>query len=571
MADLEYIESRKKLLIDEYHSTRVAIQKQEQDYYDDTFPVDVIKEPQYLSRTGTASWLIDGPSSHIVTRNPQVFVRPKKNTDTARKSADNVNALLNHWVQIILKQTPQPYKEFVKKLLLRGEAWIHPIYDEGWDKSSKKLPILFIIPDPINVFSSPTEEDLVVWYQRTPWEIQMKYPDWTNPKNAGEKNNKKNVDWFEYWTKEERYFEADGEPVLKGGIQENILKIIPYVHAYSGFGDTSPEGKPEFLTVGRLRKVKDLLIQECAINSDIDSTIHKFAKPKIDIIIPAGSEFNEEEMKENYNMGAGSLNVLALPEGAKFGEDTRILPSQEAFQHFYNIRSRIAMEAPPIMAGLPSGSSGRQEDIVGAHFIRRFDSIIEATEVAFAKAMDMGRQMLEVVPGWLPITQWLELPDGSEKEIKVTKNDLGAVTDSRVTLKASDPIEDDRKLMSGRALKGENLIDWETFLVEYAGYTLERASEIIEQTIADMVIMQNPILFQALSEKALENLGMTEQLQRLQAQTQQQSQMSQGLQSTPVSQGPQGGEARQFNAQTQSARNMVDMQLTQRGVRRQPI
>ena len=94
MIDIKYIKERKQFLVDEHHSKRVILQKQEQQYYDDEFPVNVIKAPQYLSRTGTAAWLIDGPASHIITRNPQVFVEPKKKTQGARDSAYLVNALL---------------------------------------------------------------------------------------------------------------------------------------------------------------------------------------------------------------------------------------------------------------------------------------------------------------------------------------------------------------------------------------------------------------------------------------------------------------------------------------------
>ncbi len=574
--NLETIRERKEFLKD-YHSTRTALQIEENNYYLDTFGVPQMKHPQYISRTGTSAWLVDGPASHIVTRNPQAFVKPKKTTQSARDSAFAVNALLNYWAQRILMQIPQPYKEFVKKLLLRGDAWLHPILNERWSKDDiLSLPVLFPVPDPLNVYGSPKEEYgipeyVIVEYQRTPWEVMQKYPGWSNPKNAGIDKEKKNtVDWWEYWDKDVRYFSADDESILKGGIQKNVYGFNPWVHAYSGFGDTSPEGKPEFLAVGRLRRVKDLLLQECAINSDIDSTLHKFARPKVDLILPAGSEFDVGQIQEAYDMGAGAFNVLPLPEGAKFGEDTRILPTQEAFQHFYNIRTRIAQEAPPIMAGLPSGSSGRQEDIVGYHFIRRFDSVIESTEVAFAKALNMGMEILKVVPGFLPITQWLEV-DGKKGEKKITEADLDNTTDCKIALKAADPIEDDRKLMAGRALKKEGLIDWETFLIEHAGKTPERANEIIEKTIAEMVILNNPILFQALAEKALENLGMHEQLERLREQTSQQEKSKDKLQKAPVNDGARGGEERQFNAQSPEAREMVDLQLSQRGARRAPL
>ncbi len=582
MITREEIDSRRKFLVEEFHQARVKEQQVDQTYYDDAFDVSVISSQaphKYLSRTGTAASIIDGPVSHIITKNPQVFLSPRKGTEGARESSRKVNSLLNHWARYLLKQTPQPYREFTKKLMLRGEAWLQPLLNERWLDNKEYFPIYFLVPDPLNIFGSATEEYgvpdyVVVYYERIPFMVQQKYPKWTNPKQAGETNKPHTVKWFEYWDRDVRYFEADGEPVLRGkdGIQENIYGKPPFIHALSGFGETSPDGKPETLVVGRLRKVRGLLVQECAINSDIDSTLHKFAQPKIDLIIPAGAEFNEESIKENYDMSAGSLNILAIPEGSKFGEDTRILPSKEAFQHYYNIRTRIAQEAPPIMAGLPSGSSGRQEDILGYHFIRRFDSIVEATEGAFSKGLNFGLDILKRIPGSLPITQWLDQPDGGKKEIIIDKEDIDATADTRLELKAADPIEDDRKLMAGRVLVNEKLIDWRTFLTQYAGYTPEKTEDIIEQTIADRVVMENPMIFQALAEKAMENLGMQEYLEKLRQQIATQDKMNTGLQQAPQlgQPGPLGGPPRQMNVQSTEGMNAADMLLTQGGVRQSP-
>jgi len=563
--DIEEILERKQFLED-YHSGRIAQQEKEDSYYKDKFDVPTIKTPLYISRTGTGGWLVDGPTAHIITRNPQVFIEPKKDTEKGRDSAFAVNAFLNYWVRRILMQVPQPYHEFVKKVLLRGEGWIHPILNEKWDSDNvMSLPVLFPIVDPLNVFGSPSEDNgipeyVMVKYERMPWQVQVKYPWWTNPKHAGDKSRKATVSWFEYWDGDVRYFSADEEPVLKGEIQPNVYKLTPFIHAYSGFGDASPNGEPESLAVGRLRKVMDLLLQECTLNSHIDSTIAKYAHPRMDLILPEGAEGLEEEIKKEYDMGAGSFNVLPYVSELKAGE--QLVPPQEVFQHFNNIRSRISMEAPPIMAGLPSGSSGRQEDIVGTNFIRRFDSVVEATEIAFAKSMDMAIEILKVIPSMLPITQWIEKPDGSKGSKKITKDDFESVLPSKIILKTADPIEDDRKLMSGRILKNEKSIDWGTFLVEYAGYTPERASEIINQTIADMVIMENPQMLQLLAQKAMEKLGMAEELAQLEQQVAQQEAMGAGS---------QGGQPRSMNIQTPQGREMIDMALSQRGVRRPPL
>jgi hypothetical protein len=478
-------------------------------------------------------------------------VEANKPTDKARESANNVNALGNHWIRRIGKQLPQPYSEFGKNLFLRGEAWYHPILftDKDGNKLDNTMPIIFSVPDPLVIFASEDEQEIIVFYKRNAGIIEGLYSKWKN------NSNNKQVDWMEYWTKDVRYFEADGEPVLKGGIQKNVLGLLPFIHAYSGFGKMSPDGDPASLAVGRLDNVEALLIDECQTASDISATIHKFAHVKVLITLPTGVEVNAEELKQSIDMGAGTVSVVQMPEGGAFSQDTILTPPQEVFQHFYNIRQRIATEAPPIMAGLPSGTSGRQEDIIGTNFIRRYDSVVEAIEVATGKMMNMGLEMLKVIPDWLPITEWMEKPEGNN-EVKVTRGDLDSVTESRVVLKAADPIENDRKFMAGRAMRDLNnpQIDWETFLIDHVGYTPEKAHKVIVKTLAEKAINSNPMLLQALQMQAMEDLGMGAQLQAIQ-----------GMQKQGV--GSQGGEPRNFNLQGGSTGENLDAMLRQGGVR----
>ncbi len=574
MITIDEIRDIKNYLVNDYHSARVARQLEMQNYYEDKFRVPMIKEPKYISRTGSAAWLVDAPAAHIITSNPQIFINPKIENNKAREAARNVNSLLNHWVKRVLKQSPQPIKEFTKNLLLRGEAWIHPSFNEFWDANNindKYIPMNFGVPDPINIYGSPEECYGIPDYVIVSFKVSRKMIEYMHPELDLQTDNKV-IDYFEYYDKDVRYFEAANIPLLDDGIQENVCGLVPFIHAYSGFGKSSSEGKPETLTIGRLDKVTDLLIQECAINSDIDSCLHKFAHERLDLIIPQGAEFNDRQIKENYDAGAGAFNILPLPEGSKITAGERILPSQEAFQHFANIRSRLQMEAPPIMAGLPSGTSGRQEDIVGYRFIRRFDCIVEAVEDAWGKAMDMGLLLMERVPTWLPITMYLEQPDGAKKQVKIDLEDIKLCTDTVLKLKTADPIEDDRKLMAGRTLVNDGRIDWETFLVEYAGYTPERANEIITKTIASNVI--NQALLPFIGRKALEKLGMTEELAQLDREQELQKEMNQKLsEKSAIGQSPQsgagsrGGEPRNMNIQSPQGREMVDMALTQSGVR----
>jgi len=575
MITVNEIQQLKTYLVTDYHSNRITNQRKWQEFYEDKFKVPQIKPPLYVQRTGTAAWLINGPSAHIITKNPQFFVEPRKTTEKARESATKVNALGNHWIRRLLKQTPQPCAEFAKNLFLRGEAWYHPMVQEDWEKDSDfTLPINFSVPDPLIVYSSGKEtygipDELIMDFKKNPYTVQKvwqgkneevkkalseKFLEWIK----GTIENKP-VNWFEYWHRDYRYFECDGIPIFKDEIQKNIHGM-PFIHAYSGFGKDSPDGDPASLAMGRLAPVLDLLIQECAIISDIDSTLHKFAHPRVLIVLPLGTNADTKEIKKAIDMGAGTVSVVEIPlPESRFDQSTTITPPQEAFQHYYNIRQRITTEAPPIMAGLPSGTSGRQEDIIATNFIRRFDSVAEAIESATAKMLDMGLKALNIVPGWLPINQWLEHPEGN-KDVTITKEDLDAVTESRVVLKAADPIEDDRKLMAGRALVGAGRIDWEEFLVNYVGYTSEKANEIIINSLADKALYaEGSLMLRIMELKALEKLGMGDLAQQLLQQGQGQPQV-----------GSQGGPPRSFNQQGAASGEKIDAMLRQGGIRGAP-
>ena len=97
----------------------------------------------------------------------------------------------------------------------RGEVWWQLILNEHWkSKNQIEVPVFLKIPDPMVIFASPKEyngipEELIVSYERSVMNIQDTWPDFKlkDP-------NQKKVNWVEYWSAKERYFEADDIPVL---------------------------------------------------------------------------------------------------------------------------------------------------------------------------------------------------------------------------------------------------------------------------------------------------------------------------------------------------------------------
>ena len=570
MRTVQEIRDIKVYLKDRLHSARLEQQRIDQQYFDDSFEVALIKSPKVVHRIGLGAKLIGGPASHVITTNPQVTVLPKK--ENKQEQAKRVNALLNNWIRYyLLRQNPPPFRESVFNLLLRGEYWIHPVMNPNW-KESGGLPVYFLVPDPMTIFASLDEssgvpKELCMVYNRSPFLVKQCYSHWNDPKHKTDENEEKDrvTEWMEYWNKDVRYFEADEVPMLVDengkvsngdGIQENFMGVMPFIHGYSGFGKDSPEGKIEELVVGRLRHVRALMEQATYINSDILSIISKFAHERIDISIidPTVSKEQGEAVQSAYNMGAGHANLL--PYGIKVEAAERLLPGQELFQFYDRKWQHIHEEAPPVMSGLPSGTSGRQEDILGANQIRRFDSVVESVEEGWSKAFDMGLQILKKV-GYLPITSLSQAPESND--IRITEEDINACAPCRLTLKTKDPIEDDRKLMAGRTLWKEGMIDHKTMLVQFAGYTPDEADEIIVKTQAEKIMREVPEVAQSLGQTAMKDLGMEEALAALD------EQLGQVSKTTKMDQSRSG------NIKTPLGMEMADMALANRGTRTAPM
>uniref|UniRef100_A0A6M3KBM6 Uncharacterized protein n=1 Tax=viral metagenome TaxID=1070528 RepID=A0A6M3KBM6_9ZZZZ len=275
--DRDKIEALKNYYNDTlYNKTRME-QKVDDDYYEDQFDVsDIVLEPVTVMRTGKARRLIDGPADHIITDNPQAFRRNLKDNKTEDEANSKIAELLNtSWLQVFKKQNPNVYKQFVKFLLLRGEAWIqmshNPDFERG--KSEDGLPIILRVPDPIVVFASPNEsangvpEHVILWYELTPFIINHNFPDF-QPK-LGDRDQSDTVSWMEYWDKDQRYFEADGQVLVN---DDNPYGFVPFVHKLSGLGTEDAQGRMERLIVGRLKFSRDTLRRETAIISSLDYT-----------------------------------------------------------------------------------------------------------------------------------------------------------------------------------------------------------------------------------------------------------------------------------------------------------
>lgn len=535
---------------DHLYSNLRALQNIEIEYYDDKFKVNWIKDPKKVSRTGAGAELIDDPVEQIAAAKLMAF-RPQvgKSVD-AEKSAIMVSKFLNeNWIRRLMKQSSNPKKEQIKNLFLLGESWIHPVHNQAWvmrpfDKT--RLPVYFMIPDPRIIYPSPNEDEngipehVLVYYERMPWIVKQKYPAWTDPK-ASDGGIDRTIEWTEYWDKDDRYFEADGQTVLQ---TKNPYKVTPFIHKVSGFGKSSNEGKPEDLVVGRIRKYKDLLQRDASNTSDIDSAFHLFAFSPLIITPPEGGDI-PTDFNEKFKWEAG--NTIENPNRLDISRAVDQMPNPAIFQWYYTIQGQLGRKTPSVLSGAPQGDTGRLQDISYSTAMRKWEGIVSACEDQWATAFSMALKMCDDIPNLMPD--------------EISSKDLNKNYVVEIELRADDPLENDRKAVDGDRKQMNGIIDWETNLIKYQGKTVEEAHEIMDNTIVD-TLMKDPIIMRMMALQLAKERGMEEEYTALEAQLQE-TEGGGGV-------GSQGGEPREGNVKTPLGREMVDMSQERRPTRMSP-
>lgn len=521
MITIKEIRELKERYVEDLYGGVRAEQETDKTYIDDTFQTD-IKSPHKVFRSGIGRRMVDAPAEQIVTSNLQFFIEMTKGR---AESQDRISRVVNQqWIPLIACQNPNPPKETVKNKLARGESYISPRHNEAWvsnaigkDKKGKPifdksgLPVHFPILDPMVIYGSPEEdergipEQVIVFYERQPADVIVNYPDWAKLHRAKYEgaNKKKTITWFEYWDKDYKYFEADGEAVTKG-IESHLYGFVPFVRKYTGFGKRSPDGNLKHLIVSDIRFTRHLIYEECCLRSDIDSIHHLFAHRARNFVAPEGVD--PEALKGKASYGAYDENIW--PYGTMLMRDIEPTVPPELLQRHRDVIAEIAQRCPFIMAGFPAGSSGRQDDLAFVKALRRYDTVIENTQNEWATAIWMALKMCD---GRVPTLHPKDLG----------KDDVEGDFRCYVKLRAPDPVEEDRLATLGDRLwsRGQGSIDLRTNLMQYQGKTEDETEDIIANILVDKLTLYNPDVASVMGMVFAEESGMAKWLEEAKRKT----------------------------------------------------
>lgn len=471
-------------------------------YIEDEFEVPEIQEPHDLYRSGIGDRIVNSPAEHIVTSNPQVFFHPKKETKASMASAEKLSHVVNQfWLPLLRRQNPNIFQEFIKNLLGRGESFFKVTPNTDYPKNAI-LPINFHVPDSMVVYASPQESiegvpaRVIIYYSISQYrDLIPTYPQL----RVSEADPTHMVTWLEYYDNTRRYAEAAQVALTKDGtVQDHVYGCTPFVRKYSGFGRRSPDGELNSLIVSDIRRSRDLIREECATRSNIASIEYLFAhKPKTFI----GKGLNADVIRDSVSYGAYDINAIDVdPKDIRI-EDIDIVPSPDTYKHHADLLMELNQRHPFIMSGYPWGTSGRQQDMTELSAMRRYDSVVENTENAFATALKIALKQC-LIPGYMPAG--------------VSEADLTFEYDIEVRLKAKDPIVEDRKITMGNRLwnGGNGSISLRTLHIEYLGMTVDESNKEIARLLADKITIHNPDMAAVMGMVAAEEAGMESWLEK---------------------------------------------------------
>lgn len=557
MLDIEEIKKLKTRYKDEIYGKVRTEQRTDLEYIDDTFTPEAVRHPHKVLRLGLGYEIVNAPAEQIVTSNPQAFIEAGN-----KEVAIRISKVINDWIDILRRQNPNPFKESVKNKLGRGENYIKVVHNEAWvtkpmgkDKGKfpifdrRGLPVLFQILDPMVIYGSPEEDEngiprrVIVFYERQLQELIVRYPELSKPAD------KKTTEWLEFYDKDTRHFGANDIALLR---TPNIYGFSPFIRSYSGLGRRSPDGELANLIVSDIRNSRGLIEDICVMESDIASVLHLSAH-KGKLILSTGA-LNEAQM-QNIEWGEYGVTALGnLPEDFRIEDISLEQPTVQAYQHLANLKADLRRRHPYIMAGFPSGTSGRQQGMTDVSAMRRYDTVVENTETEWATAFEMAFKIMRAIPTLLP--------EGLHKA------DLDVPFKCTVNLKASDPIEEDRLITLGDRLRRlpNPAIDIGTFHTQFMGYTQDESRKIMVQMLADMVTIYNPDVAAVMGMVAAEESGMERWLEKARERRQMMEKQQAGLEEMP----PETTQERtQGEVQTEAGREAGTMPTV--GARRPPI
>jgi hypothetical protein len=523
----------KKAAYESFYAALHTQQKDIDDYYELVFDPEVPSRYKKRMPSTARDW-VDAGVRHFTLDNPRAIVWPRRPSEDARIQA----ALLEKLDNFILRQNIAEIKNGAKKVLIRGEGYFKMNMDDRYigqyegkpvaqlpdeekkeyeEKRLNHFPLFITSPDPYNVYPSPAQagfvpRDVIEKFNITVAEAKSlcEANGWTAWSTT--KQDTETVEWVSYIDSDWRFFSIEAVPVLKPAVQPNIFRFVPYVHFGGGMGQSSYEGKPEYLYRPLLYPKKDALKMESKMYSWIDAMNDRYSWLRY--VLRGNPELIKQYYPDHKFPTDPDELLIELPDEQL---EIHVLegnnPPQGLFQELAMLQAQAA--PPAVLSGVRQSGvySGTYNQDLMASGKSIYKDPFKNMEGALGVLMGMGARILETVYNFpVQIKNFSSVDSKLYTEVKPT--DIKGHYDCEVKLLAEPPEATDARRALGSTLRTKGSISLKTELMQYHDMSESEAEAEIAQIHAEMAL-QEPTVRAVMGKSAMLQLGMTEELEAL--------------------------------------------------------
>jgi hypothetical protein len=502
--DLAELES---MMISYYAETTTKRSRSDKMYRHEVSGLMQVPEGMEVHESSTPSLMVDNLRDQIRTDEPIVTYQPSGRSQSALQFKE----LAQMWAAGVLHEVSasaliDPIQQVVHDFLLRGAGCIKFIVDPEYmlppgsneDSDTGMFPWLVKAIDPLSVFPAPgskrTPDYILECQTRTVLDMQMHYADhWHDPivRRGGKKRKASDpVKWLEFWsgpTFKDGYMvdpgsyvvEADGIRIID---QPNPYGVLPYVYSYSGLGRSNHDGEPSHLSEGILDSVVGELEEEIRIKT---AWAHQWLFSAYPRLLTTD---DPRRVRRQFMVSAGSVIKYNPGEKPEWMEQQ---PPNEAMLRFLEvITANIQRKVSPSLTERPSGvDAGIHQALLLGQALKVISPVRRALDIMGGDLLNgMAKQMAA-------LSIKMNVQGGTERQDRmVSGRDFKGYT-FRVQFEAIDPVENDRRMLAGLALRRERadglpLISRRTFMERYMGGVIENIDDEESQLIAEAAVAQ---------------------------------------------------------------------------------
>lgn len=471
----------------------------------------------YIPPTGY--WIVQTGASQLITDSPTVDVEAISDTEKAQKSAD----IMREFAEFLLQQMEiqnetSPLKECATNMCSLGMAVLKgPLFNaaqwkaierrKGESESDFKdrvkasniekrsnFPIYFRAIDPRTFYPDPSGRKLFAFecYTRLAIDVNATWPQWAGYNTT---TPFAEVKWLEAWWREWRSYLADEKAVFGSEVMPNVFGFIPYAWGYSGWGKTSPDGKPEDKAVGLINPIVSALEEEARFKSAMSNHFQQnvYQPYAVDPSIKGEIKVGPGDINTNVPVKDGKIEGIAPFPVARINPDTYPILSS-VLQDIQNTSGSALLSGQS-----PSGdTSGYLQGILVGQGRIKFRPPLRALENMASTVIRNTLYMIKHV-----IKQ--PIPFAGGKIIR--PEDILEPIIVHVSLEPQDPAENDRKIQLGTQLEARGIISKRLMREEYAGVSdVEESQQILVEKIKEMPQYQALLLGQAMETYEMQAL-----------------------------------------------------------------